>query len=104
MLARAKGRLHSLVMVAGKLHRAKSFTKSCMKGTVGIINMKSRTTTNVTLVGADTDKMVTLELLRWSVVEFDCISKSCQVQSNKKPFRGLSSYELGEYAKTKKFQ
>jgi len=63
--------------------------------------MKSGTTTNFTFsfIEADSDKVVTLDLLRWSVVDFDCNTNGCQVQSERKTFTGFSSYELGKDAK-----
>lgn len=96
-----QGRTIDMVVTAGKSYEAKSSAKSGMSGKFGVINMKSGTTANFTFsfVEADSDKVVTLDSLRWSVVDFDCNTNGCQVQSERKTFTGFSSYELGKDAK-----
>jgi len=96
-----QGRTIDMVVTAGNTYEAESSAISGMNDKFGIINMKSGTTTNFTFsfVEAHTDKVVTLDSLRWSVVDFDCNSKNCQVSNTRKTFRGFSSYELGKDAK-----
>jgi len=80
--------------------------KSGMLGKLGVISMQAGTATSFVFafVKTGTNTPIVISSLRWSVLDFDCHTSGCAVQSEKVTFWGSSNLKMGTGAQMLKTQ